>query len=182
MKIDTSSQISSKALYFPQKPEASFVKDFQIKNAIMNNRYISELAKKEDIFVRFMPKDSENTSHVLILDIVDIKHRLTKKAMWFSSRLYASKSTREIEPVDFINKIEKPEPPAKTFFGGLLQMISHPNQKYFNFNETSPYKVLAGKGNNALCKELKDAELTRYAYNQEAMRKINYTAKIIEMH
>ena len=184
MEINTTGNISSKALYFPSKPEYSSVKDFRIRKAITENKYISKLAKDEDIFVRFAQKDNDNSSHTLILDIVDFKNKSTKKALWFTSRIFASKPTREISPEEFINKIEKPIPPANTILGNLWQLVRYPNQKYFNFNEITPFTKQSNS--KTLDDTLKDAELTRYIYNLEEINKIykdaNYTAKIIKMY
>ena len=184
MKTDMSGGLSYKALYFPTMPNYSAIHDFNITNAIQHNKYIADLAKNEDIFVRFMPKSNDTSAHTLIMDIIDIKNKLTTKSLWFSSRLIASSETRNISPVEFINKIEKPLKPAKTFLGSLFQILFHPNQKYFNYSETTAFSRESNLP-KYLDDALNEAELIRYEYNSQFLKEITkkstQKAKIIKM-
>lgn len=184
MKTSISDGLSSRALYFPPEPYYSAVKDFQIMKAIRQNKYISKLAKDEDIFVRFMPKTDDTSAHTLIADIVDFNNKLTKKSLWFSSRLLASRKTRDISSIEFINKIEKPLKSTQTFLSAFFQELFHPNQKYFNFSETTPFSVESNLPKH-LNDALKEAEQTRYEYNNfylKQMAELNTgKAKIIKM-
>ena len=184
MKINISDGLSHKSLYFPAEPSYSAVKDFQIISAIRKNKYIDNLAKNEDIFVRFMPKKDDTSAHTLIMDIIDLKNKLTKKSLWFSSRLLASSETRDIDPIEFINKIEKPLKQPETFIGSLFQALFYPKQKYFNFSETTHFSIESSLP-EALNNALKDAEKIRYEYNSQYLEKLAELnaekAKIIKM-
>jgi len=184
MKTDISGGLSYKSLYFPSMPNYSAIHDFKITNAIRQNKYIADLAKNEDIFVRFMQKNNDTSAHILIMDIMDLKNKLTTKSLWFSSRLIASSETRNISPIEFINKIEKPLKPAKTFLGSLFQTLFHPNQKYFNYSETTAFSRESNLP-EYLDDALNEAERIRYEYNSQFLKEIakksTEKAKIIKM-
>jgi hypothetical protein len=171
-------------LYFPPEPSYSAVKDFSVIKTIKQNKYISQLAKDEDIFVRFMPKKDDKSAHTLIIDVIDLKNKFTKNSLWFSSRLYASSEVCNVSFIEFLNKIEKPLKPAKTFFCAFFQMMFHPNQKYFNYRETTPFSEESNLP-EYLNDELNEAEQIRYEYNSQYIEKISKKsdekAKIIKM-
>lgn len=157
-----------KALYFPKEPN-SIANNKNIKNAVYNNKYIQSIAEKEDVLVRFMPKDKDFMQHLLILDIVDLSTKQTKKSMWFSSRLWGKYAN--ISPEAFIDKISKPldKAPKKSFWQKLFSQNPHQTE-YFNYQEISPLKddeFLLSRGlikeNNAL----KEAESKRRKLNTQ---------------
>ena len=157
-----------KALYFPKEPN-SIANNKNIKNAVYNNKYIQSIAEKEDVLVRFMPKDKDFMQHLLILDIVDLSTKQTKKSMWFSSRLWGKFAN--ISPEAFIDKISKPldKAPKKSFWQKLFPKNPHQTE-YFNYQEISPLKDDEFLLSRGLIKEnnvLKEAESKRRKLNTQ---------------
>ena len=174
MKIDTNN-MSFKALYFPYPTKYGAIQDFHISNAVRQNKYIKELAKSEDIIVRFMPKEN---------DFVDLTKKQTLKSVWFTSRIFASSDIKNIEPVEFIRRIEKPFKSARTFIGLLLQGIFHPNQLYFNCDEINCFSRNSDLP-KALNNILKYIDNERFMENKKFIEGLiinnDKTAKIVKL-
>lgn len=177
MKVQNiDNNISMCALYFPKRPEGMTNITPQIEQAIKNNEFIKNLALKNDIFVRFIPKSEKFHFHMLSIDIVDIHKKSTKKSMLFSSRIYGG--VTNISAIDFINKIRKPAEKIKqNFFSRLIYGRKNPNQtEIFNYQELSPViddEYLLSKGMSSVNENLKLAELKRRIIDMEIMKRID---------
>ena len=157
-----------KALYFPKEPN-SIANNKNIKNAVCNNKYIQSIAENEDVLVRFIPKDKDFMQHLLILDIVDLSTKQTKKSMWFSSRIYGKFAN--ISPEAFIDKISQHLDRflKKSFWQKLFPKNPHQTE-YFNYQEVSPLKDDEFLLSRDLIKEnnaLKEAENERRKLNTQ---------------
>ena len=136
MKIQTvNNSVSGRGLYFPSFPKGLVVRKPELKEAISKNKYISNLAIDKDVFAYFAEKDMADTasSHILRLDIAEKATRDITSSYVYTSKMNTPDSIKNISAKEFINLVQEPIVPAKTFFGRIIQIIKHPNNIYYNF-------------------------------------------------
>lgn len=121
MKVQPVSNISMQAIYFPKKPENTYVADKKIQNAIKSNPFISKLSEQADIFVRYW--NAKNVYYSMSIDIVDLQKKQTKVSMSYVTTFLKDKPN--LSELDFISQIKEPNSNKK---GNLLKKIMRSNR------------------------------------------------------